>query len=113
MDVVGVSESELQDLALYLHAVTDTDEFLLDGEAGGDTGNHVVDECAVESVQGTVTGLVRGTCYRNSIPFNGYFDVRINLLTQLSERSFNQYHIVGADRCGHALRQVYRQFSNS
>ena len=113
MDVVRISERELKDLALDLNTVTDTDQFLLDSETSGHSSHHVVNECTVESVQGTVTGLVRGTAYRNCIPFNGYFDVRINFLTQLSERSFNQYHIVGADCCGHALRQVYRQFSNS
>ena len=68
---------------------------------------------AVETVHGAVTGLVGRTLELDLIVLNGDLDVRINLLGQLTVRSFNLQHVAGEELDAHAGRKAYRQFTNS
>ena len=113
LDLVGVTEGHLDELAFGNHAVTDTDELLTDLETFGDTDHHVVDESPVETVHGTEARLVAGTGECDDVTLYIDGDGRVNLLAQLTERSFNLHHVTVEELYAHAGRKVYRKFSNS
>ena len=71
MNFVGITEREDQELAVHCYTVTDADEFLRGCETFGHTYDHVVHQCAVETVHGTVTGLVGGALEFDLIVLNG------------------------------------------
>jgi hypothetical protein len=110
---VGIAQGEREELAFGSDTVTDADEFLLDLESLGDTLHHVVHQGAVQTVHGTVTGLVGGALEFDLIVLNGNLDVRIYFLAHLSERSFNLQHVAICELYAHSGRKAYRQFTNS
>ena len=105
---MGITEGESKELSLRGDAVTDTHQFLLCLEALGDTLDHIVYECAVETVHRAVTRLVRRTLELDFIVLNGDLDVRINLLAEFTERSFNLQHVARENFDAHLVRKAYR-----
>ena len=113
-----VAEAHLEHLALDFGLEADAHELLLDLIPLGDANDHVVDQCAVETVQRTMAGLVRRTRYEHGgnigsrvrilVRADLYLDVRVNLLTQRPEWPFHAYHVVGGYLYGNASGQVYR-----
>jgi hypothetical protein len=67
-----------------------------------------MDQGTIEAVHRTVARLVCRTLYGKYSPVHGDFDVRIDLLGQLSERAFHLDDMVVTDRDGDARGQVYR-----
>ena len=110
---MGVTEGHGQQLTLGDHAVTDTDELLLDGEAFGHADHHVVDEGAVQAVHRTEAGKVAGTLELDFISLDGDLDVRIDFLAHLTKRAFHLHDVAVEKLSFRAGRKDYRQFSNS
>ncbi len=113
MNLVREAEGEDRHLTGNLDTVTHADKFLTDCVALRNADHHVMDESAVETVHRAVTRKICRACQFYFISLYGDGDVRINLLAELSERSFNLNHVSGGNLYGHAGRKVYRQFTNS
>ena len=72
-----------------------------------------MDESAVQSVHRTMTRLVSRAFELYFIILGGYLDVRINLLAQLTKRSFNLQNVARENFYAHLVRKAYRQFTDS
>ena len=60
-----------------------------------------------------VSRLVSRTFKLDFVVLNGDFDVRIDLLAQLTERSFNLQNVAREKLYAYLVRKAYRQFTNS
>ena len=94
IDIVRITEAELEKLACGLNTVTYTYEFLAGLETFRNSNYHIVDESTIKPVHSSVARLVCRSFYSKHASLNGDLHVRIYLLAELSLRAFNLYHIV-------------------
>ena len=105
---MGIAQGELQNLSLGLGLETDADEFLLDFVSFRYAHDHIVNQGAIQPVHRAMAGLVGRAGYGQLISLYGHGNIRVNLLAELSQRSFHAYHVPGADGNRHPGGQVYR-----
>ncbi len=79
---MGITQVHVQDLALLLNTVADAVYFQLLLEAFGYADDHVVDECAGQTVQCTILLLIVRTGYGDGVAFNSNLHSRMNVTGQ-------------------------------
>ena len=105
---MGVTQGHGEELALCGHAITNTYELLLDGEAFAHTHHHIVDEGAIQAVHAAEAGEVAGTGEFDFISLDGHGDIRIHLLAHLAMRAFHLHDIAVQELCLGTGRKDYR-----
>ena len=93
-DRVAVTDGDVQGRALGLGAVASTDQVQGLGEAGGNAGDHVRNQAAIQAMESTVLLLIVRTGNEDLVALLLHGDVLVDLLGQRALRALHGDDIV-------------------